>query len=495
MALTVLVVTISTSVSDAVRGAGGSQLVDLDIEVASRLPSGFDQDTAERVRAAAGDAVAVPVIRINTRLANDDSVLSLLGVPSNAKRLVPSFDPSDLKRVKAKRRTGTLLLGEDWAKEHGLALGDVVDLQGPLGPVPWTVTALAPGSLPNDGAIAVTHIAQARFAFERPGNTDAIYVQVPKGTSQSDLEARLRKAANGAAVVGPPGVSTRADEASLLAIRGVLIAVALLGVAAGALVVFVSWRLMLEDERRNISRFLLNGATVSDLAIGSGLVILAATLGCAVTGAILGALASEAVRDVTEQLAGFTGLAAVPESNFSAMPLLAGFFAGLAMSGIAWLFSLRTISKVPIIDAFRAHRPDLAGHPRFLRLILIPIIIAAAVMIAASAASSGEWAPAALGLIVLCACVLAYCVPIALALVVQRAAGFYPLAVGRYLTANSRRVALLTTTFGVGIAVSVVLSGLIMSFDQGLSRSVDSWTKAQMFVRPGWAGSTTRDNR
>gem|GEM_PF-5467024 len=496
MALTVLVVTISTSVSEAVRGAGGSQLVDLDIEVASRLPSGFDRATTDRVRAAAGDALAVPVVRVNTRVVGgDDPVLSVLGVPANAERLVPSFDPSDLKRVKAKPQTGTLLLGEDWAKEHGVALGDVVDLQSPLGPVPWTVAALAPGSLPNNGAIAVANIAQARVAFERFGSTDAIYVQVPRNGSQSDLEARLRRAADGAAVVGAPGISSRADEASLLAIRGVLIAVALLGVAAGALVVFVSWRLMLEDERRNISRFLLNGATVNDLAIGSGLVIATATLGCAVTGVILGALASEAVRDVTQQLAGFTGLAAVPESNFSAVPLLAGFFAAFAMSGVAWIFSLRTIRKVPIIDAFRAHRPDLAGHSRFLRLILIPIAAAAAVMIAANLVSSDEWAPAALGLIVLCACVLAFCVPVALALLVQRAAGFYPLAIGRYLTANSRRVALLTTTFGVGIAVSVVLSGLILSFDQGLSRSVDSWTKAEMFVRPGWAGSTTRDNR
>lgn len=496
VALTVLVVTISSSVSEAVRGAGGSQLVDLDIEVASRLPSGFNQATADRIRAAAGDAVAVPVVRINTRLIRgDDPVLSVIGVPAGARHLVPSFNPNDLERAPAKRGTGALLLGKNWAADHAVALGDVVDLQGPKGPVPWTITALVPGTLPNNGAIAVTNINQARAAFERSDNTDAIYVRTPQGTSQGDLEARLRKAAAGAAVVGDPGISSSADEASLLAIRGILIAVALLGVAAGAVVVFVSWRLMLEDERRNISRFLLSGATVTDLALGSGMVIIVACLGCAVAGVALGALASNAVRGVTQQLADFTGLAAAPDSNISAVPLLAGFAAAFAISGIAWAFSLRAIRKVPIIDAFRAERPDLSDHPRFQRLVLIPIAVAVFAMLAASRGSSSEWAPAAVGLIVLSACVLAFCIPVGLALLVQRAEGFHPLAIGRYLTANSRRVALLTTTFGVGIAVSVVLSGLILSFSQGLSHSVDSWTKAEMFVRPGWAGTTTRDAR
>ena len=496
VALTVLVVAVSASVSEAVRGAGGSELVDADIEVSARLPSGMNPDATRRILAATGSAVAVPVIQINTRLNSRDSpVLSILGVPGGARRLVPEFDPAKLRQVRPHRGTEALLLGQDWASELGIRRGDVVGLASPRGTVSWTVTGLIPTALPNGGAIGVVGIGAARAAFDRPGRTDTIYVQTPPGDSTAALEARLRAASGGIAVVGGPGASSRADEASLLAIRGVLIAVALLGVAAAALVVFVSWRLMLEDERRNISRFLLNGATLQDLAAGTILVMGAATLVCAAVGSAAGIALSMALQDVTQQLAGFTGLAANPTPSISPAAVAAGVGSAFAMTGAAWLFGIRSMRKVPIVEAFLVERPDLIGHRRLELMSLISIFAALALMFAVALAIPTGWDAVGLLIVVLCACVLAYFIPIGLASLVARLTGFFPLAIGRYLTAHSRRIALLTTTFGIGIAASIVLSGLILSFDGGLSRSVNSWTQAELFVRPGWAGSTTRDTR
>ena len=494
VALTALVVTISTSVSEAVRGAVGSELVDADIAVSARLPNGMGPDASRRIFAAAQGAVAVPVLQVNTRLSDHGGPsLSILGVPDSARSLVPKFDPAGLKTVRPARGTAGLLLGQHWAEEHDVRRGSVIGVIGPGGAQPWTVIGLVNTALPNGGAVGVTGIGTARVAFARRGKTDVVYIQTPPSTSTASLETRLRAAAGGAAVVGASNVSSRADEASLLAIRGVLIGVGLLGLAAAALVVFVSWRLMLQDERRNISRFLLSGATLADLAVGSGVVMFAATLVCAVLGVAIGIGLAEVLNTVTQRIAGFTGLAAVPSTRLSPAAVVVGFASAFAMTGAAWLAGIRAMQRVPIIEAFLVERPDLSGGSRLRRLFLVPIVLALIVMVLSAIVTPVRWNGLALGAVVACACLLAYCIPIGLASLVERMEGFFPLAVGRYMTAHSRRVSLLTITFGVGIAISIILGGLIVSFDRGLSRSVDSWTKADVFVRPDWAGSTMRD--
>lgn len=494
--LTTLVVTISISMSAAVRGAVGSDVVDADLVAAARLPSGIDREATRRILAAAVPAVAVPMLQANTRLADrDDAVLSVLGVTRAGRRLVPKFDPSELALVRPAPGTAGLLLGRGWAEERGIRKGDVIPLVGPTGEVRWTVTGLVSSALPNAGAVGLARIADARLAFGRPGKTDAIYVRARPGMSHSKLEERLRVASRGSAVVGDPTISSRADEASLLAVRGMLAVVALLGVAAAALVVFVSWRLLLEDERRNISRFLLNGATVRDLALGSGLVMGGATLICAAIGTPIGFVLGKALSSVSQQLAGFTGVAAVPEPSLGAATAVAGIASACLMTGIAWLVGVRAMRSVPVIDAFRVERPDVARAAQGGRTVPLAIAASCVAMAAAALLTPTDYAALGLVVVVASACLLAYFVPLGFAMLIRRLDGYFPLAIGRYLAARSARVALLTTTFGVGIAACLVLGGLIQSFQTGLSKSVESWTQADLFVRPGWAGSTMRDTR
>lgn len=484
------------SMSAAVRGAAGSDVVDADLVAAARLPSGIDRDATRRLLAAAAPAVAAPLLQANTRLAdNDDAVLSVLGVTLAGRRLARKFDASKLAVVKPVPGTAGLLLGQEWADERRIRQGDVITLVGATGEVRWTVTGLVSSPLPNAGAVGLARIADARLAFGRLGKTDAIYVRARPGSSVAALEARLRAASHGAVVVGDPTISSRADEASLLAVRSMLAVVALLGVAAAALVVFVSWRLLLEDERRNISRFMLNGATVRDLAAGSGLIMAAATLVCAMIGTPVGYLLGKALRSVAQQLAGFTGVAAVPEPSLTLSTAGAGLASASVMTGVAWLVGIRAMRKVPVIDAFRVERPDIARATQGGPLVPLAILFGLAAMVLAAWLTPTDYAALGLVAVVASACVLAYFVPLGGAMLVRSLEGFFPLAIGRYLAARSARVALLTTTFGFGIAVCLLLGGLIQSFHAGLSKSVESWTQADLFVRPGWAGSTMRDTR
>lgn len=309
------------------------------------------------------------------------------------------------------------------------------------------------------------------------------------------LAARLRQAAGRAAVVGPPSIVGETGTRSLPVVQALLDVAGLIGLLSAATVVFVCWRLLLEDERASIARFRVAGATPVQLGSGAGVVLFAATLACCALGIPAGLAAERLLRSVTAELIGFTGLAAVPTAHGFERPAAAGLLGALAIAGAAWLATIRAFARIPAIEAVRPpdpppprpspHRAQLgagalalllaAGALRWLPLRLAGVGIA---LTAAGAVLLAAGAPGLLG-----------------SRLAVSGRGFVWLAAGRQLGADARRSAAISLMVGLSVTAGLTLGGVATSYRAAIDRNVASWTHADLFVGLGRPGQTLRDAR
>jgi putative ABC transport system permease protein len=498
-ALTTLVISINQSVSSAARSASGRDIVKADLAVQARSAGGVSYAFGRRIRRAAGRAPVSGVVQVNSRLSDagggDQGVLSVLGVERNAEAFIPPGVARDLAESRGSPNAPPLVVGEPWLERNDKAVGDRIRLQTARGTLPWTIVGSISGDLPNNGAIAVGGLETIGLAFGRPDSLDTLYVQTPAGVERDALARRLRSAAGAAAVVGPPDVVSAASSRSLLVVQAMLLVAGFIGLLSAAVVVFVCWRLLLEDERANIARFRLTGATPAQLALGAGLVLLVATLLSCAIGLPAGIYGARLLHNLTSQLVGFTGLAAAFDSANVAMPMLAGLFGALAISCVAWIAGIRAFVAISALEAVRP--PDPPPPARSVRRWAI----GAGIVAIALAILSIELLPlelAALGvLLVLCGVVLVTMgAPILIGRgLAWRDFGFVPLAAGRHVAADSRRTVAITLMLGLGVIAGLTLGGVATSYQAAIDRSVRSWTHADLFVRMGRPGQTLRDSR
>ena len=498
-ALTTLVVSINDSVSSAARAASGSGIVKADLAVQARSAGGISYELGRRVDRAVPDGDVSAVVQVNSRLAGDGNgngaVLSILGVEQNARAFLPPNVTEDLVRRQAAPGTQPLVVGAEWLARNDLAVGDLVRLQGPRGTESWTVVGAVPGGLPNNGAIAAAPIDSVARAFDRPDSLDTLYVQLPPGADDSVVGARLRSIVGAAAVVGSPAIVGAANARSLLIVQAMLLVVGLIGLASAAIVVFVCWRLLLEDERASIARFRLAGATPAQLALGAGMVMLAATLACCVVGLPTGLLVADLLRSNTSELVGFTGLAASFGSGDVLVPVGAGLTGAVAVAGLAWVAGVATFVAVPALEAVRP--PDPPAQTQSTRLRTISAGCAALVLSALSLLVLPlELAVAGVLLALVGALLVTVGTPVSIGRLMARLdGGFVSLAGGRHISADARRTAAITLMVGLGVTASLTVGGVITSYQSAIERSVRSWTHADLFVRQGEPGQTLRDLR
>lgn len=496
-ALTTMVVSIDDSVSNAAQSASGSGIVKADLAVQARSAGGISYALGRRVRGALGDGVASAVVQVNTRLAGDGngSVLSLLGVEQNARAFLPPNVGADLIEREAAPGAPPLVVGQQWLERNDLEVGDRVRLQTSRGSRPWTVVGAVPGSLPNNGAIAAAPLDAVARAYDRPNSLDTIYVQLPKGADADALGDRLRSVVGEAAVVGSPAIVGAANARSLLIVQAMLLVVGLIGLASAAVVVFVCWRLLLEDERASIARFRLAGATPAQLSLGAGAVLFTATVASCAVGVPVGLAGADLLRGLTSELVGFTGLAASFDGGDPAVPAIAGLAGALAVACLAWGAGIATFVAIPALEAVRPPDPPPQGSSgrgwmiaagcaalalSGLSLLVLPIELAAAGVVLALVG----------------ALLVAAAVPVPMGRALTRIdAGFVPLAAGRQISADARRTAAITLMLGLGVTASLTVGGVITSYQAAIERSVRSWTHADLFVRQGEPGQTLRDLR
>ena len=490
--LITLVVGIVGSISHAIRGGTATGLFHANVVATARSASGMDDRLASALGHAVAPAPTLAVIYVATRLdARGDGVLALLGVRGDAGRFIgglpaaPRLGPRDGRR---------LLLGREWAERHGLHVGSAIRLASSFGTSRWVVGGLITGDVPNGGAIALANLPAVRAVSTRPHAVDDLYVKTAVHDEVA-VAARMRATGRGGVVAGPLSVTARADQASLRTLRGVLLAVAAIAVLAALGTLAVSWRLLIEHELPTLSRFLLVGATARDLLAGCLLVLGAATILCSLLGVAGGILLSRAVTGVSQQLAGFSGLAAVSSPSGIVQPALAGAATGVGLALVAALAVIRPLRDATPMEAFREVR-DRAGRRRVPAAAgtVGALLLAAALGVTAAVPPHAALAPLTLALAG--ALLLAAATPaLAGRALVGAAAGWRSTVVGRALGAEARRMGGLAALLLVAAVTALGLLGVILSFQHAMARSVASWTKADLFVRQGWGGETLRDAR
>jgi putative ABC transport system permease protein len=269
---------------------------------------GIDERIVDAVAHTEGVASAVPMVQAVTiaeDAAGHETIVLGFGVDCRVETLVGPFGCDDAVLESASAASGPLFVSRSLAAD----LGAGAVLRSDTGRVPLD-GAVAIDGLDglNDGHAIVMPIARAQALFARPGTLDVIYVQPAPGADVDALQARLEQA------VGPVnGVLQRDDPPPLvgvllLAFVPLFSLLAFLGLAIGAVLVYNTITLSVEERRRQLaivgalggtSRVIVGGTLVEAGVLGLIGGVLGAFGGIAVAGPILASLS-----DFTEKVAG-----------------------------------------------------------------------------------------------------------------------------------------------------------------------------------------------
>lgn len=483
-----MVVGVVTSILTAVDGGTGLKALKADLVVGARSTAGFDQSVVDRVIAAAEGAQSASVTFANTRIAGDqDAVLTVIGLEGDGS-FVPGFSPAP--PVRADERS--LQLTRQWAQRHGLAVGDRVELSGPRGSSTWTVGAVVDGTIANAGAVALAPRASVQQAFDRTG-TDAILLAVPDAQRPAVAD-RLGAATGGSAIVGTTSEVINPEHSSFAQVRQILLMIGAVGLLTAGTVLFVCWRLLIEDERETIARLRLVGARPRALIAGAGGLFLALALMAAAVGVPLGLAAAGAMTAFARTVVSFTGLAASPQAPGLLVPGLAGIVTGFLMAAAAWLIGLRSFLKVPAVQAVRGVETTAPRRVPVVALLAAGVVLVATAVLA-SYVLPERYRGSALLPAMLAVVLLATVLPVLAGTLLRRRDGFTNLAAGRELASGGRKRSGTIAVLGVAIVFSIGLFGLAATLSEGLRSSVEAWTKGDLFVLPAQPGVNLRDEK
>lgn len=482
-----MVVGVVTSILTAVDGGTGLTALKADLLVGARSTAGIDPAVAARVRTAATPAATAEVTFANTRIAHDTgAVLTIVGLDGPLS-FVPGFEQAGVVP-----QGETLDLTAQWAARYHLKVGSSVALSGPGGTLDWTVGRIIHTSLPNGGAIALAAQAQVQQAFDRTG-TDAVLVDL-NGADRANVETRITAAGNNSAIIGSVKDLLDPEHSSFAEVRQIMLVVGGLGVLTAATVLFVCWRLLIEDERDTIARLRLIGAKPKSLAVGAGLLFLVLTAVAIVIGVPLGWAAAAGLTSFARKVVSLTGLAASPQAPGFLVPALVGAVTGLVMTAASWAFGLRSFLKVPAIEAVRGTEASTPKRVPALSFVAAGLVLTALALWVTHVFPE-KYRGSALLAVIAAVVVLAIALPIVAGGLLSRGGGFNGLAAGRELAAGSGKRSGTIAVLAVALVFSIGLSGLAATLSNGLRTSVQAWTKGSLFVLPAQPGINLRDEK
>lgn len=184
---------------------------DLVVESSDIGSGGFDEGVLARLRATDGVKLAAPSVRVETflvkNLARWQMPIAMAGIGKGGLLLVgvdPDIDPQvrsyHLRRgqfLSSKERKHSMVLGEDFAREEKIELGEWVEVLAPGGKEAFQVVGLmSPEGLGrlNGGAVGVVALQVAQEVFERGRKIDQVeVVAVERIARSTSLMAKLKE--------------------------------------------------------------------------------------------------------------------------------------------------------------------------------------------------------------------------------------------------------------------------------------------------------------
>jgi putative ABC transport system permease protein len=465
------------------------------IAVAARAPAGMSAELATRVERGSGAAQSSRLVVASTTARVGSGGFDPVVVIGTDAAFPYVLDAATRHRLDAANlpplRSDEAYLERDWARKRGLAVGDHFDLTTPTGPVTLRVAALSPIGFAN-GSSVIVRPRTAASIFDRGGSVDVLLL-LPRG---DPARARERAAAlvDGAAdVVTPSEVFSSYGRIY----RTPLMLVAMFGAIAllvGAVVLFLTWRLVLADSRPTLSRLRLIGVRSGDLLLGSWLALVPVLLTSYAVGATAGCLIGGSLSSARSQITNFTGQAF--DLSPSLPPaLIAGLVAALAMFGFAWLTGLWQLRRATAIDAIAGRETVGVARSRALWPTLAGVVcfaVAGAVLaLVSGAARAAAGVPLVLGVVLLSAAL-----PVLAGAAIRAfSSGPSGLLVGRQLEVEWRRNAAFGVTFALALLGSTTMFGAASSVRKDIDASSDRWTKGQLYLTAAPLGETYESER
>jgi putative ABC transport system permease protein len=330
-ALAVNVFVVRSSVTRSVEDFGRELAGPADLRVVGAVRrGGLEPSVADAVARTEGVARAVPMVQAVTVVERPD------GADADA-------DPEE---------ESVLVLG---VGDGQLTVGPGVDRRGSLGtrvgPVALAGRPRSPALAGvSDGNVVVLGLETAQRLFGRGDRLDVVYVDPDPGTGVTELKQRLSQAAGEQNAVldstqGPPEIGEALDQ-----VLPLFTLLALFALGVGAMLVYNTAQLTLEERRRDL-------AVVGALG-GTRAAVAGATLGeAAVTGAAGGVAGSAAAVLVAGPIV--ASLSAFTERS-AGLPLAVHVTPGAVALGIALGAVLSVLAAVPPVR--RALRADVAGE-------------------------------------------------------------------------------------------------------------------------------------
>ena len=482
ISLVIVVASVNTSVRDHGRALAGPTPLRV-IGATSR--GGLDERITEKVASTDGVAAAVPLVQAVT-LAEDaehhTTPILAFGVDCRIEAIVGPFGCHD-DTFGATAGEGTPPFVSP-SLAQSLGAGGV--LRTDVGSLSLDGAPTVPGLANlNGGRAVVMPIARAQALFARPGQLDVIYVRPKPGTDLAALQHRLEEAA------GPVnGVLTTDDPPPVV---GVLLIqfiplfslLAILGLAIGAVLVYNTVSLSVEERRRQLAIVGALGGTRR--VIVGGTLVEAGVLG--LVGGLLGAFGGIVVAGpITSSLSTFTERAAGIKLAVHAAPstFVQSAILGLAVGLFAAWRPARRASRLDIAAELsnRDLRDESSVKSTARRAVLFATLTVIGLDGCAIAQNNGaleNWQAALAPLayvvaVAFCTLLCAALAPLVLGAIGRRIVGSR--APGRLALANLTREPGRTGVMAVALGMAVGVAFITASYSVAVRQTItDSLTK------------------
>lgn len=453
------------------------------IAVAADAPRGMSSDIVSGIAELEGVEQISRLLQTSTTVAASGEDF----VPA----MVLGIDPAltavldDERRVEAERvpalQADEVLLVEEWARRNDVAVGDAITINTPSGAVTRRVAALVETALSNGGAVVVAPDVVVAQDFGFQDRSSILLVRTSE--SLETMRDRLGPIVDGSATVGTPSSVYSSYMGVYLTPLTLVSLFAVTALLTGLVVIYLTWQMALTEVRNMLATMRLTGASRSALVLGPGVVMMPLAILAGIVGAGLGVVVGDRLSDYRRLITNFTGQAFSAESAVVPSVIL-GVFASVAMFVVAWLSAARTLRSVAPIEAIRSQsvHSEPASSTANTMLGLGVAALAAAVTIVLVVSGTPVLValiPMLLGLVILCA----FLPPLVGRLITRCGKGPRALMVGRQLSAEWRRNAVLATTFAVALTTSMTLAGVSTSIRGGIETSNERWSQGDLYLQ------------
>jgi putative ABC transport system permease protein len=489
--LTTAVLVVYFAVYDALRGAPITAVRDGIVAVEASAPGGMAPSVVDEVGKRTGLPTTTMLVVSASRVDDDGASTPMLvfGVDPT----LGDFVDDDLARQTRDSPLGAdeVYLAAAWAEPRGIKAGDTIRVGGTTDVRTWKVAAILRGEVANRGSVIVAPRAVVAEAFGRDTFTDAILID-QQGHDRARVVADATAAVDGSGAVKDPRDLLSGYRKSFQTFLTILSMFAVIAVLTAGVVLFLTWRLALDDARPALARMRLTGVRTAHLMAGSAAVMVPILLVSYVIGVVLGVVVGGNLGSFTRQITDLSQQAVTPGTPWE-LPALGALVAVVLMFLAAWVSGVRRFTRVEAIEAVSG-RGEVAVLPGGVRK---PFLIGAALLAAGVlVVLLGPPVVQSVGLVPLLggAALLSVVLPVVIGLALRKGEpGPVRLAVSRQLQLGWRRNAALCVTFTVSVVSAVAMAGVAGSIKHEVAASVERWTPGDLYVQAAPLGTNLRN--